>query len=326
MAVIIRLKNLTPLHVGTGKENYDFSASVLHSDTISAALAAVRAQCGKKDDLLHFLESFTVSSAFPYSGERLFLPKPMGKISVSVSDADEYAFRKKLKKIRYIEFDLWTELMRGNSLVVSSNQLSGDFLLSAASESSFVDPFKSQVNQRVSVPRDDNSKTEPFFFDWTYFNENAGLLCLLDAPAGVEEEVLDLFRKLGENGLGTDKNIGGGKFEVDKPLRMDFNPVKDANASMLLSLYIPSEDEIDNLNLDAATYELVQRGGYIAGSEEDDFKHLRKKSIYAFSVGSVFPTTTKLKGKVVDLQPVWNDDRMHPVYRSGKPFVVPVKM
>ena len=51
---IIKLKNLSPLHIGTGKENYDFSATELQSDTLSAALAAIRVQRGKRDKLKDF--------------------------------------------------------------------------------------------------------------------------------------------------------------------------------------------------------------------------------------------------------------------------------
>lgn len=50
-----------------------------------------------------------------------------------------------------------------------------------------------------------------------------------------------------------------------------------------------------------------------------------EKSVYMFNVGSTFCTTNPLEGKVVDLRPKWNDNRMHPVFRSGKPFVVPIK-
>jgi hypothetical protein len=62
----------------------------------------------------------------------------------------------------------------------------------------------------------------------------------------------------------------------------------------------------------------------MAGSTEEKFRHLRKKSIYMFGVGSVFPTKETLDGKVVDLTPEWNDKRMHSVFRSGKPFYLPV--
>ena len=327
MAIVVKLKHLSPFHMGTGKENYDFSSSMLQSDTLSAALVAMRVQKGKKDDVEGFLNSFTVSSAFPYHGNILFLPKPNGKISVNVTDMEEYPSRKKLKKVKFVEFDLWKQLLGGETVNVASSQLKDCFLLSPKSVSEFVIPYKSQVNQRVSVPRNDGADAEPFFFDWTYYQENAGLYCLLDAPDNMIEELLDLFQMLGETGLGTDKNVGGGKFEVDRNTeRVDFDFVETANASMLLSLYIPTEQEVEMLNLTESKYELVLRGGYMAGSVEEDFKHLRKKSVYAFSVGSIFPTTAKLSGKIVDLKPSWNDDRMHPVYRSGKPFFVPIKV
>ena len=176
------------------------------------------------------------------------------------------------------------------------------------------------------MPRNDGADAEPFFFDWTYYQENAGLYCLLNAHDTMIGELLDLFQLLGENGLGTDKNVGGGKFEVDRNTeRVNFDFVESANASMLLSLYIPTEQEVDLLKLHDSSYELTLRGGYMAGSHEEDFRHLWKKSVYAFSVGSIFPTTAKLCGKIVDLKPSWNDERIHSVYRSGKPFFVPIK-
>ncbi len=321
----VKFKNLTPLHIGTGKENYDFSASELQSDTLSAAIAAIRAQKGKSDDIGGFLESFAISSAFPFAAGKLFLPKPQGKIDVSVSDMEEYPSRKKLKKIKYLESDIWNKLISGQKVEVKSDQLKGEFLLSDKELEEFGLPFKTQVNQRVSVPREDNMPAEPFFFEWKYFNQNAGLFCLLDTTNEMEEEIVSLLRSLGEVGLGTDRNVGGGKFDVEcGELSID-NPA-DSNGQMLLSLFIPTEEEIAELDLSNSRYELLLRGGYMSGSDEVDFRHLRKKSIYTFNVGSLFHTKKTLNGKVVDLQPEWNDERMHPVYRSGKPFVVPVIM
>lgn len=317
---------MSPLHIGTGKENYDFSSSVLQSDTISAALTAMRIQHGKNTDVKEFMNSFTVSSAFPYYGNSLFFPKPQGKMNVSILDMEEYSSKKKLKKIKFIEYDIWKKLICGESVSVQSVQLIDCFLLSSKSVLEFTIPYKSQVNQRVSVPRNECGDAEPYFFDWTFFHQNAGLFCLLEAPTNMETEIIELFQMLGENGLGTDKNIGGGKFEVEKTGTINFNFVKSANATMLLSLYIPTENEVNILNLPYSKYELVQRGGFIAGSCEDEFKHLRKKSVFAFSVGSLFPVYSKLAGKIVDLRPEWNDERMHPVYRSGKPFAIPVKI
>lgn len=320
---IFKLKNLSPLHIGTGKENYDISASQWQSDAISAALASVRAMQGKCDDIQGFLNSFVVSSAFPYINDCLFLPKPQGKISVKVPSKEEHEYRKKLKKIKFIESSLWQELISGKTLEVCSNQLQGEYLL-PSTETDFAKPMQSQVNQRVSVPRD-NKDAQPFFFDWTYFRNNAGLCFMAKAEDDIIEELKSLLETLGETGIGTDKNVGGGKFEVKKSNILVDIP-ENPNASLLLSTYIPTEEELPKLQLSDSKYELIRRDGYLAGSSETDFRHLRKKAVYMFNVGSVFKTTADLQGKIVDLKPDWNDERMHSIYRSGKPFVVPVNL
>ena len=321
---IIMLTNLSPLHIGTGKENrYDFSATDLHSDTLSAALAALRWQQGNTDDITEFLHSFSLSSAFPFRDNIYFLPKIRGKINVKVTLKKEQSYCKQLKKIKYIDKTLWCELIQGNEITIDESQLKGDYLFKE--NTVFELPFKSQVSQRVSVPRANNENVTPFFFNWTYFHEKAGLYCLTDAKDEKFEELMTLFKLLGETGLGTDRNIGGGKFKVISGT-LDLPDIPDANQTMLLSLYIPTEEEITKLSLKTANYELLLRGGYMAGSCEESLRHLRKRSIYMFNVGSLFPMTGLLTGKIVNLAPTWNDERMHPVYRSGRPFYIPVKI
>jgi CRISPR type III-A-associated RAMP protein Csm4 len=321
---IIKLKNLTPLHIGTGKENqYDFSASNLHSDTLSAALAALRAQQGKKNDIETFLQSFSLSSAFPFWNDIYFLPKFQGKINVKVEKKEEYEYRKQLKKLKYVDVSLWNKLMQRREIIIKESQLKGNFLLNTVV--GFEKPYKSQLNQRVSVSRADNEDATPFFFNWTYFHEKAGLYCLTDAQGEKYDEILKLFELLGETGIGTDRNVGGGKFETESST-LDMPDIPDANQTMLLSLYIPAKEELTKLKLKEARYELLLRGGYMAGSSEESLQHLRKRSIYMFNVGSLFPTTESLTGKIVNLAPDWNDERMHPVFRSGRPFYLPVKI
>jgi CRISPR type III-A-associated RAMP protein Csm4 len=319
---IIKLKNFTPLHVGTGKAHYDFSATDLHSDTLSATLAALRAQQGKTD-VADFLNSFTLSSAFPFFGKSCFLPKLQGKINMKVEGKKEEEYRKELKKLKFITSDLWVDLVKGNTLTVKHNQIQKEFLISESA--AFSKPYQSQVNQRVSVPRADNQNAEPFFFNWTYFNEKAGLYCLTDAKDTQFTELVALFRLLGETGIGTDRNVGGGKFEVETG-ELNLPEIPDANHALLLSLFIPTKDELQGLNLQSARYDLLLRGGYMAGSSVEGFRHLHKRSIYAFNVGSLFPTKQVLEGKVVDLKPAWNDERMHSVFRSGRAFYLPVKI
>jgi CRISPR type III-A-associated RAMP protein Csm4 len=321
---VIKLTHLTPLHIGIGKENhYDFSSTGLHSDTLSAAIAALRAQQGKSGDTEAFLNSFILSSAFPFWENTFFLPKLQGKIPVEIEGKQENEYRKQLKKIKYIDAELWSEIAKGKSVTLKSEQMCKDFLLGTTGD--FEIPYKSQVNQRVSVPREDGKNAESFFFNWTYYHPKSGLYCLTDAKGEKFTEIVTLFERLGESGIGTDRNVGGGKFEVE-PNTLDLPDIPDANYTALLSLYIPQEEEISRLNLHSSRYELLLRGGYLSGSEVEAFRHLRKRSIYMFNAGSLFSTTAVLEGKTVNLKPDWNDERMHPVYRSGRPFCLPVKI
>ncbi len=322
---IFKLKNLSPLHIGTGKENYDFSASDLQSDTISAALAAMRVAKGKDKEVDKFLSSFAISSAFPFVGDRFYLPKPQGRIDVSVNGQEEQLYRKRLKKIQFIDSSIWNKLMQGESIAVDDNQINNIFLDEKNINGNNGYLYKSQVNERVTVSRIDGQDAEPFFFDWKYFDSKAGLYCLVKASKEVTSELKELFEMLSEFGIGTDKNIGGGKFELEVQT-LKLSDIKDANASILLSLYIPTEQEVSQLDLENSKYEITLRGGYMAGSNYDHFKHLRKKSVYMFKTGSLFNTTNSLNGKLVDLRPEWNDKDMHPVFRSGIPFVIPVKI
>ena len=321
---VIKLKNLTPLHIGTGKENYDFSSGQLHSDTLSSALAAIRANNGKSDDLEKFLNSFSISSAFPFYENRFFLPKMQGNIPIIIEGEEEHLMRKQLKKIKFIELDIWDDIAKGKNKRVDKHQIQGDFLLNP-NDKDFPVTSKKNVSQRASVSRDGTVETAPFFFEWKYFDPRGGLYCLLNCDDTIFKEIFELFEQLGETGLGTDRNVGGGKFEVEES-EISLPTIENPNYMMLLSLFIPQEEELEQLNLSKSKYDILLRGGFMAGSRDEALRHLRKESIYMFNAGSVFNTADQLIGKVVDLQPKWNDESMHPVFRSGKPFYLPIKI
>lgn len=319
---LVKLTRLTPLHIGTGNENYSFMASRLQSDTLSSALAALRCLQGKSRDVKTFLESFRISSAFPFYKDSLFFPKPQGVWSqIKVVGQEEHVYRKKLKKVKYIEFCLWKQLIQGGELMLQPQQLQGDYI-TALQE--FPRLMESQVVQRVYVPRD-GMDAQPFFFSWQFFRPDAGLYCLVETDDETFSEIRDLFIGLGENGIGTDKNVGGGKFDVETG-ELVIPEVKQANSTLLLSLFLPAETELAELDLPRARYTLLLRGGFMAGSSEDTLRHLRKRSVYMFDSGSLFPVILPLQGKVADLTPAWSDARMHSVYRSGKPLYVSVKL
>jgi CRISPR type III-A-associated RAMP protein Csm4 len=321
---IIKLKNLSPMHIGMGRESHDFSSTVLHSDTITAALAAMKAQKGEQDRIYDFLQSFKMSSAFPFFKDELFLPTPIGRLNVSINGKEEHQYRKGLKKVKYASLPIWKQLTKGESLELDEWQLKGGFITNNAGHKEMT-ISKALVNERVGVPRDNTDDSEPFFFEWNYFSQDAGLYVMTDATGAALQEITELFESLGQQGIGTDKSIGGGKFDAELTGSISIDESKEANAQMLLSLYIPTKEEVGRINLEESSYQLILRGGFIAGSSYEQFKHLRKKSVYMMDVGSVLYTSETIEGKIVDLRPEWNDKALHSVYRSGKALSVPIK-
>ena len=316
---IVKLCNLSPLHIGTGHDDYSTSSYELPSDTLSAALVAIKAQLAGTIDAQAFLESFAISSAFPFVDKQLFFPNPMGRIVVQ--GCDEEQIRKKLKKIKYIEQSQWDKMIRGKALDINENQLSGEFLL--GKDSDHQKPYAYQVNQRVAVSRDGGDAT-PFYFKWQYHSPDAGLFCLIDCSEDTFAEIKKLFELLGETGIGSSKSVGGGKFEIAAD-EIELPEVQDADSTLLLSHYIPTKEELENIDLEASQYEITLRSGYMAGSSVQAFQHLLKKSVYMIKTGSLISGVHKIKGKIADVTPNWNDQRIHPTLRSGCPIVLPIK-
>ncbi len=310
------------MHIGLGRDSYDVAAPALHSDTIIAALAALRAQSGNAGGIEALMEQVAVSSAFPYAGNELFLPKPCGRLAVTVRGQSEEQYRKKLKKVRFVSHGLWQSLVAGNSKDVDEKQLHGQFLLQEPVDS-FTAPMVHATRQRVQVGAEDED-AEPFTFDWTFFRPECGLYCLLSCPDELLGEVKKLFAMLGDEGIGSDRTVGGGHFEVEFT-SVYLKEVAGANATMLLSMCLPAEDDLKGIDLEASRFELVQRGGFMAGSSVDGYRHLRKKSIMMLDPGSVFAGVHTLSGKVADLRPDTTDGEVHPVYRGGRPICFPIK-
>ena len=322
----IKLTNMSPLHVGTGRDSYDTASPVLSSDVLSSALASVRALKGKDKDLDVFLKSFTLSSAFPYDDENYFLPRPDGRLNIRVRNLQENEYRKSLKKVRFISEPIWLRLAKGEMIEIDEGQIHAEFLIAKPIQDYNV-PMKRIANQRVGVPRTGDKDAIPFMFEWTFFNHGkneSGLYCLLECEDSVKDEVVSLFETLGTLGIGSDKTVGGGHFDIEVD-EMEI-PSLDGNAVVLLSTYIPKEEEIGLLNLCESNYSIIKRGGFIAGSSNESIRHLRRKTIYMFNTGSVFMTDKALQGTIVDLSPEWSSDEIHPVFRSGRPLCINIKM
>lgn len=322
---VFKLHFLTPLHIGLGRSTYDFASSELHSDTLTSALAALKAQHGaSSQEIAEFLDGLSLSSAFPFADDIYFLPKPLSVDQIEVEGKDSTEYRKKLKKVQYIDSRVWPQFITSGQVPkVRPLQLHDEFLTAGEVEE-FKTPYRKQVNQRVAVSRSGEEASEPFYFEWLYFDEqrDCGFYVITDAQGPLLAELESLLKELGETGVGTDKTVGGGQFTVTTD-DIELPDSESADCYISLSLFLPSLAENTAIDLRESCYELMLRGGYMAGSSQESLRHLWKKSVYMYKEGSTFVTTDEPKGTVVNLSPEWNDPAMHPVYRSGKALFIP---
>lgn len=320
----VKMRFAAPLHLGRGiSETYDTGSRLLHSDTISSAIASARVQLFGEKNVKQFLESFRVSSAFPYFKENLFFPKPMVKINFDIESEDESRLGKQLKKLEYIEKPLLEKLILGIKVQVKNHQFSptGKYIWAEkAPDSEFV---TAEIQQRVTVPRDGQGESKPYYVERLFFDGDAGLFFILDcSDKQIFREIELALKYLEDSGIGTDRSVGNGFFKAEFA-DLEIAVPDNAEYMMNLSLFCPTKEELSALMEGEPAYLLEKRGGFIAGAANEQFRHLRKKSVYMFTEGSVFKAS-ELHGKVIDVRPEWDDEKLHPVYRSGKPVGIPI--
>jgi CRISPR-associated protein Csm4 len=322
---IIKLQFVSPLHLSRGKSNLENSYETLHSDTLKSALFVCALQLYGDDEILRggdgqaFFEAFTNSSAFPYAGDELFFPKPEW-LSDSLTQSLEL---KELKKLKYISWQYYQDLLNGSLTSLETGKIKKRKYYTNSVD--FEAPFISETVQRVVVSRDFESDADTFYTDRLYFKKNSGLFFLLKTTN--EEwyiKIMAALRLLGSNGIGSDKTVGNGQFEIVESRPFEHAANEDCNKQIALSLYCPKQKEVqDQAFVKGSAYSIVKRGGYVANPEDFDKSTLRKKSVYMFSEGSVFPKQ-ELEGTIVDLKPA--EYTMHPVWRDGRALFLPYKL
>ena len=187
-------------------------------------------------------------------------------------------------------------------------------------------PFSSETVQRVVISRNYEEDAGTFYTERLYFQKNCGLFFLIHIKDETYRSAITAaLRLLGDNCIGSDKTVGNGQFEASDFQPFDFKTLEKADKQISLSLFCPKDATIfTEAFLHDSAYSMTKRGGYLANPEDFTQSTLRKKSIFMFTEGSVFPNNTELKGKVVDLKP--NKDVTHAVWRDGNDFFLPYNL
>lgn len=366
------------LHLAKGKEDYDQSEQVLHSDTLKSAIfvAALHLypENADEDTGKQFLEAISLSSAFPFYGGEYFFPKPMTKTQTMAGmKEDDPKQSKKLKKLSFLGKSYFEDLLNGGGRGIEEAHIHDgswvsdhtDLLPEEVKDKAEEKPEEnvaettedlaekqsaesineieenkcpeqpeekkkeiqlptSEVGQRVAIPLEPGQDATPFYVDRLFFSDKSGLYFLLDCK---DEETLtkvkSALRLLGDMGIGTDRSIGYGQFTVtyeELPLEVP----DDTEYQLNLSLFCPTMDELQNGTLNDASYNLLQRGGWVSQADNPKHQTLRKSSVYMFTEGSVFSTSQELNGKIVDLRPKY-DGFDHPVWRDGTAIFLPIQ-
>ncbi|MHA1274517.1 MAG: type III-A CRISPR-associated RAMP protein Csm4, partial [Promethearchaeota archaeon] len=335
---LIKLKPITPFHIGTlmDLENTEI---IVHSDTIFSALCNILGKYFSENEYNKFIQPFInrkppflLSSAFPYyeKGENtiFFFPKPL---IFKDFVGNEPNLAKKYKKIRYISKKLFDAYITGNDEFLeanfkdkNNNPIENNFLqgyqiwLSTEERELIpeinalwkVERFPRIVIDRITSLTGIYHYSRVFFHEKVDENENVGLFLLINViDKNNQEDILNNlflnFRYLGDTGLGGERSIGNGFFELQ--LDNDNNPFsieipdnsKNSKYGFNLSLYIPTKNELQNKVIDHNSYyQLIKRTGWI--SQKTYFR----KSINLILEGSVLNKLNgNIMGKMVDVTP-----------------------
>lgn len=301
---IYKLDFRTGVHFGTGMLNE--SVMTFYADQLFSALYIEALKQGRADDFMNKVKAgqLLFSDAFPFIGQRYFVPKPMLYVENKGEEQGDSIKKKKLKKLLFLPEEELNAFLDG-SLEYKDDPLKN------------IGKFVQQTKGNV---RSGEDGTRPFRVGMFNFNEESGLYVVLAYEDVTGKELFEeLFEALSYTGIGGEKSSGLGKFVLRTgKLSADYRRrLEDKTGkNMLLSVALPQQEEMEGA-LDEASYMLVKRSGFI--DSQTFAPELRKKrDLYVMGSGSV--VKYRFKGDVYDIAPAGK----HPVYRYAKPLFLGV--
>lgn len=293
----------TPVHFGNGSlENSD---NKLYADTIFSALCheAVKSEC--IEELVSYVknEKIKLSDAFPFIGDRYYIPKPM----ITIESERNIDDKKKAKKLEFINVDLIDEYLDGSMDIKRESEILSNL-------------GKSDIITRAVIQA--NEDTKPYSVGTYLFSEGAGLYLIVGYS---DEEALNMITKLLHSlsyvGIGGKVSSGLGKFKAERvklPVNLIDKIERAEDSSSVMSLSVGICDDMDLENVcENSNYILSKRSGFINSSTYSD-NVVKKKDFYLFRAGSVF--SRPFKGLIKDV----SIKGKHPVYRYANPIFMEV--
>lgn len=337
-------------HFGRQGIGLEEAAESLPSDSLFAALVTQAALLEGGDPeaayapafLRPFLAGappFLVSSLAPRLGDLPLLPRPMLPLA-GMDEAQRERIGKGFKTLRYLSPALFAAIAAGRSLPPEPLIMQdGRVWLHPAEAANLPEPWRRGSREseaawrrrlgatpiwrleeipRVTVDRA-GSASAYYEVGRVTFAPGAGLALLArfadPAARGLFERLLDL---LAASGLGGRRSSGYGAFrwEARGDLALDLGP--PGSRAVLLSRYLPRDDELETLRGERAAYNLIRVGGWFYSP---GWPARRRQQVLMVAEGSVLDLRGgPARGRLVDARPAEarvQGQPPHPVYRSG---------
>lgn len=314
---LYKLKFLTPLHLSSDPLSLGKSEVMLHSDTLFSAIANSYLMLFEKDSNFVTEPPFTISSAFPYYGNTLFIKKPLKNLNLPYQEFID--LRKKIKKADFISMNLFEKFASGEEIhLTGENFAENGFITDNPIKE---DIFTSGERPRASVPRTEGDTTI-FYSNAIYFGGQSGLYFFATFDnEDAKKKFESALYLLGDSGVGGERAAGYGRFNFQSPGKFTF-PEEEGDYFVSLSLYYPTEKEIKSGILEGARYAIITRQNWIFSGKA---RPIRSKSVKMFAEGSIFKNSFDAKGKIADTTPEIAKIRLnHRIIRNGKLFKLPV--
>lgn len=318
------LKFRGPFHVdGQGTGFYEAAEPFLRSDTLCAALLSAWAELEPQGaDERAAAPPFLLSSAFPFFGALRFLPRPVPSKALPLP-ADRLGESKALKKLRWLDWDLWCRAAVGDlgwTERIEHTALPGGLAVWSPAAKGLPEElgglrlWAEEERPRIAVDRSGGHAADKqlFYFSRIHYREGAGLYFLARfSDPGARAPFEAALSWLGDSGLGADRSNGNGLFAWERDDAFDLPEPAAQGPALALSLVNPAPEDTSPGWLDGAAFEVVKRGGWIGRTPH------RRQPVRMFAEGSRF--ARPLAGRVVE---VGRHPAGHPVYRDGRGFFV----